>query len=704
MAFADTAQLAVHLTLDDKFSRQIRTAGSSLNKFEGSVKRVGKGVGQVGAGFARAGLITGGAIVTGLAAAAKTAIDFQDAFAGVQKTVAGTPAELEGLNKELRALSTRIPVDFSDLAGIAQEAGALGVPTKNVAGFTEVVARLSAATVGLTASAAAEAFGKLGNVLRIKTVVGFERLGSALVALGNAGASSEGDIVAVAQRFGAAGAQAKLSAAQVLGFSSAIASMGVEPEAAGSSLSRLFNNITKYLGTGDKKAKAFAKVVGVSVKKFKTLFAKDASGAVQTFLTKLSKLDRFKAANVLKAAGITNVRDINAVLLLARGHDELARQIDLSTEAYRKNTELTDVSAKRFDTIKNKLIQFKNQIKLAAVTLAEGFLPALGRTVEKLGKFLSDPANQAALKNLGEDIGKGIDSINWQDVLDGGKKLVGFAKDAFFWADKLFKAFNALPGPVKDMAAAFVITNKLSGGLIGTGVGNIAGGLGESITRAAGSKLPGPLGKLFVQPVFVTNFPTGFGGPGVPAAAGGGGLLAALGSAGFLGAISVAVNKANESNQAIAEIRANSFGQTAGVAFEHTLAGILARVRANNRPQPAHDLLDNGARQGLLDQRHGEQGGVAAAVKSIPTGLQGLHQAVATGDTNIHSAVAAGATGTQGAVRGAAQTISGAIHASRPIITVGVHIQAYQVTKSVTIQERYGAGNGSNGQPAHDLG
>jgi hypothetical protein len=83
LALAETAQLAVRINLEgnasagiDKLNRKVSTLGTSVG-------RMGRGFGQIGAGLARAGLFVGGAAITGLGAAAKAAIDFEDAFAGV---------------------------------------------------------------------------------------------------------------------------------------------------------------------------------------------------------------------------------------------------------------------------------------------------------------------------------------------------------------------------------------------------------------------------------------------------------------------------------------------------------------------------------------------------------------------------------------------------------------------------------------------
>jgi TP901 family phage tail tape measure protein len=591
MAFAETQYLRAVISLEDGLTKGVNKALKSVGRLESGLGRAGKGVGQVAGGMVVAGAKIAAAGATGLAFAAKTAIEFDDAFAGVRKTVEASGPELEKLNSDLHALATRIPVGYTDLAAIAAEAGALGVPTEQVAKFTEVVARLSASTQGLSVDAAAEAFGKFRNVLHLSDS-DLERAGSALIALGNAGASSEADIIEVAKRFGAAGRMADLSAAQVLGFSSAIASMGVEPEAAGSSLSRLFSNITQYLGTGDSKIKAFAKTSGLSVKAFKKLFAKDAAGAVELFLTNLGKLNKFKAAEVLKDAGITDVRQRNAVVALSQNVDELKKQVDLSTAAFENNTALMDVSNKRFDSLKNKITVLKNNFLEAAYNVAEGFLPALGRAADKLTTFLSLPENKKSLQELGKNLGDIIDRIDWGGLLKSAKGAMDVIKPMLDALLGIAKVLGALPNEVKGGLAALVVGNKLSGGLLGTGAANIIGGLTETITRNLGSKIPG-IGGAFVQKVWVVNFPPGVGSGGVPgvATSGAGRLASAvkiIGSVAIAGAsIAALVDTFNSVN-------ASSTAQARGIKQN-------LDENINNKSQAELQTALDGVNQGIKD-------------------------------------------------------------------------------------------------------
>src|SRR3972149_7703477 len=163
-------RLAIVVVAEDLASKALRGINGELARMAGGrspLAQVAGGFGPLGAGVARVGGIAGAAAIGGLAAASRAGIDFQDAFAGVRKTVEGTPEELDALYQELRQLAQRIPIKFVDLATIAQEAGALGVPTKNIAEFTEAVGRVTAATVGVDAQTASQGFRKLGAPVRL---------------------------------------------------------------------------------------------------------------------------------------------------------------------------------------------------------------------------------------------------------------------------------------------------------------------------------------------------------------------------------------------------------------------------------------------------------------------------------------------------------------------------------------------------------
>ena len=710
MALAETANLAIRIDLEGNAQAGIAKLNKQLGGLQKGAGRVGKGVGQVGAGLARAGLITGGAAIAGIAAAAKAAIDFEDAFAGVRKTVNQTDLDaahlsFEQLALDFRKMATEIPVTAVDLAKIGEAAGALGIRAADIETFTRTVAELGQ-TTNLSTDVAAEDLGKMYTILGL-TSKGVTDFADTLVNLGNQGASTESEIIEVAKRFAAMGKQAGLTTNQILALSSAATSLGAEPEAAGSALSRIFGNMQREIANSTTKGKAFAKVTGLSISTLQKMVNKGQGLPILLDTLKgISKMSKTKAASTLKALGINNVRDVNAILLMSQNLKFVNDQLKIADKS---KDALGKEFAKRVATTASKITLLKNNLTEIGIAMGTEVLPAVQRAIGKIIGVLQQPGVKSDFVQLGKDIAKAIDSINWDEVVTQGKEIVGILKGAVGWAKRLFDAFNALPGPIKEAGAGFLIIDKLSRGLVSAGVGNILGGLGESAIRGAGSKLPG-VGRLFAQPVFVTNWPIGGIGGGVPGPGGkggGGNILGALGLAGVILALAVPAGKA------FAAALPDSWKGPAGHTGESEAQRRITQARG-----PGTNVLGPGVQEHLHEEHI--QRGQAAIKKSVDdskkrleaqlaetkrettrgvtatnaakTAVNATKSAVQVGDNHVAATVSSSVAASTGA-------IVGAIFAARPVVNVT------NVTKSTTIQERYGNGNGSQGTDAlHNAG
>ncbi|MFL6142989.1 MAG: phage tail tape measure protein, partial [Labedaea sp.] len=146
---------------------------------------------ELGVGMASFGAAT----VLGLGLAAKAAIDWESAFAGVRKTVDGSDQEIAALEGQLRQLARTLPASHEAIAAVAEAAGQLGIKRADIASFTKVMIDLGN-TTNLTADEAATGLAKFSNIMGT-SAKDVDRLGSALVALGNDGASTEQDILAM---------------------------------------------------------------------------------------------------------------------------------------------------------------------------------------------------------------------------------------------------------------------------------------------------------------------------------------------------------------------------------------------------------------------------------------------------------------------------------------------------------------------------
>lgn len=540
MAFAETAKLAVRIDLEGNASAGIDNLNRKVTGLGGAVSRVGKGFGQVGLGIAKAGLVVGGAAVAGVTLATKAWIDYESAFAGVRKTLDASEAEFTAISTAYRKLATEIPVSAVELANIGEVAGQLGIKAKDLAAFTEQIAILGVAAPKLSTEEAA--FG----IARILTLTGqttdkASNLTAAIVDLGNNFATTESHIIQTAERFASVGNAAGISTQGVLGLATAVTALGGEPQEAGTSLQRAIQNITLAVSGGELVVERFAKTAKMSSKDFIKLWKKDALTAFTRFLGGIKDLDNVTRTALLDELKLADARLGKTLVNLSTGFDITTGAIETANEAWADNTAHTIEAGKRFETLQSRLTTLRNNLQEAAFVLGEQVAPSIGRVAARLQKALQDPKFKEQLETLGKDIGKFIDKVDWDEVLDAGRTFGNVLMTAFEWAQKIYGVISKLPAEVQAAGVGLLAVNKLSGGLVGAGLGNIVGGLGQAVVRNAGSQLPG-VGRAFAQPVFVTNWPVGGmggAGGGVGGVAGGGksGIFGGRGPGGLLGGL-----------------------------------------------------------------------------------------------------------------------------------------------------------------------
>ena len=314
------------------------------------------------------------AVAGALALSTKAAIDYESAFAGVRKTVDGTDEELAAMSDGLRAMSKDIPVSANNLALIAENAGQLGIETPNVLGFTRVMADLGVAT-NLTGEEAAQTLAKFANITQMPQDQ-FDRLGASIVELGNNSATTEADIAAMALRLAGAGEQSGMSEAEILGFSAALSSLGIEAEAGGSAFSKVFNKINIAVQTGSEELNDYAKVAGMTTEQFKNAFSQNAAGAITSFIEGLGGAGK-QAVVILENMDLSEIRLRDALLRTSSAGDVLRNSISMSTKAWQDNSALTNEATKRYETTASQMQILKNTVVDAAITIGNSLLPQI---------------------------------------------------------------------------------------------------------------------------------------------------------------------------------------------------------------------------------------------------------------------------------------------------------------------------------------
>lgn len=343
-------------------------------------------------------------IVAGVGAVVKSAMSWESAFAGVKKTndevvdsngnVVYSYADLES---GLRGLAAQLPASHEEIAGVAEAAGQLGIKSQDVVSFTKTMIDMGEST-NLSAEDAASAIAKIANITGL-TSDEYQRFGSSVVALGNNFATTESDIVSMANRLAASGTLAGLTNQEILGLATAMSSVGIEAEAGGTAMTQTLAAIESAVAAGGEDLQKFATVAGESSEEFASKWKNKPVEAIQDFIRGLGTLDErgASATMVLDDMGLSGVRQSNMLKSLALAADTMTGAVDLSNRAWDENTALTNEASTRYETTESKLKMLKNQVVDMAIDFGGPFVDALKNGLEAskpLIQTLSDMAKK----------------------------------------------------------------------------------------------------------------------------------------------------------------------------------------------------------------------------------------------------------------------------------------------------------------------
>jgi TP901 family phage tail tape measure protein len=357
--------------------------------------------------------VSGAGLLAASVAAIKFSADFERAFADVIRTTGLARKGLEGEAANLKAalidISQELPVAFADVAQIATLAGQLNIANESIGNFTENVARF-AATTDVTVEAAATAFGRLDQL--VEGVNGqFDKLGSSILAVGVNAVATESDIIAIATQIASVANIAGFSASVLIGFSSALASVGTRPELARGTFTRLFTEIQQSVAEGGDQLTAFANVAGQSVEQFTTAWGA-GSGAEQVLAILRGLQAEGKTADqALARLGITSVRDVPTLLKLAQSVEEVDTQIRIANLGFAEGTELQDQYNVITSTLSEKVVVLRNNLVAlgAAFGSASGPLTivvdALIGVTKAFEEILDNPINSAIAGTITSFVG-----------------------------------------------------------------------------------------------------------------------------------------------------------------------------------------------------------------------------------------------------------------------------------------------------------
>ncbi len=347
------------------------------------------------------------------AGSVKAFSDYQTAFTGVRKTVEGTDEQLRQFSDVIGQIALSTGSSREEIAGVAEVAGQLGLTLKQlpdgqseIEKFTKTMVMLGDST-NLSAEEAATALARVLNITGESTD-NIDRIGAAVVDLGNNFATSESEIVAMTNRLAAGGTLAGLSTQEILGLATAMSSVGITAEAGGTAMTQTLTKIEKEFAAFSQGAKSslprIAEIAGMSAEEFSDAWQNRPAEAVQAFISGLGSLDEKgeSATLVLDELEMAGIRQSNMLKSLGLASEVLGQAMDTANKAYDENVALNVEAERRYGDFAVQINQLKESFKMlgseVGTTIGEMLLPV----VEKLTQFISSLAE--GWRNLPEPI------------------------------------------------------------------------------------------------------------------------------------------------------------------------------------------------------------------------------------------------------------------------------------------------------------
>ena len=324
----------------------------------------------------------------GLTYAAREAVKFESAMAGVRKVVDGTPEQIEQLGEQVKKLAVEFGMMPEQMAEIVAAGGQLGIAADKLDEFARVTATMATA-FGMTAEEAGNAAATIANVFQLP-IGEVEKLGDAINVLGNNTAAREKDIVAAMARIGGTAKQFGLAADEAAALADAFIALGKPPEVAATAINAMLQKLQTAQSQG-KDFQAALEGIGTSADEMAANIAANPQQALTEFLHKLEGLDKQSRALTLSQLFGTEYSDDIALLVGSLGEYEKA--LGLVNDQSQIQGAMQKEAAAALNTTEGQINKAKAAVSNMAGELGNALLPVLkitASTVETVATAISD--------------------------------------------------------------------------------------------------------------------------------------------------------------------------------------------------------------------------------------------------------------------------------------------------------------------------
>lgn len=386
------------VALKDSITQQ-KLAESSLANLGDTLQSAGDKLESTGDKMQGIGSTLTHTVTTGVAAVGAATVaaatDIDTSLTNVKKTVDGTDEQYQKLKESAIEFSQTNAVSASQILDIQALGAQLGFTIDELDEFSQVVSGLDIAT-DMDAETAATELAQFANITKMAHE-DVSKYGSTIVSLGNHMATTESSISSMGMRVAAASTQVNMTQSEILGWSAAMSSMGVEAEAGGTAFSNTISTIDAAVATGSDNLQAFADVAGMSAEEFSKSWKNSASDTMVALLDGADGAENMTVA--LETMGVTGIRQSDVLKRLAGNTDLVTQALEYANDGWEDNTALSaevdnrnESLAAQFEIVKNRVVAVADNV---GGPLADALLDALD-AADPLFEAVADGADAFA--------------------------------------------------------------------------------------------------------------------------------------------------------------------------------------------------------------------------------------------------------------------------------------------------------------------
>ena len=320
-----------------------------------------------GAGAALAALAAGG-----MAVAINSARDFEEALVDIEKVT--TPETAAEIGQSIQDMAEEIPIAQKELAGIAEQAGRLGVEgVENIENFTRVTAEIATAT-DLTAQDAADSFARIATLTE-EPIENIRALGDVTNELSNNMGASADEIVDSMTRSAGVLSQLGLQTQEITAINAAMNEVSSSSRIAGTQLRRFGQEIQNPTKVED-----FANALGISTDEFKNMRSENPNQLILDLAEAFG--EGGETADELRRTLSTTSRQTLAGL--SQNIDSVREAQETANTEFEEGGSLAEEFEAANSTFNSELQRTRNQLENIAIVTGEVVLPVVANLLSSI--------------------------------------------------------------------------------------------------------------------------------------------------------------------------------------------------------------------------------------------------------------------------------------------------------------------------------